>query len=508
MTTDPKAPCIIGVAQQVWRPSDTGADGAPEPLAMWEQVARAAAHDTGAARGDAAVLAGLESIAVVYCQSWAYDDPARRLADVLGAAAGHRHYSGIGGTTTQQLVDRAAESILAGDIDLALIAGGEAIDTRRRLKKQDREPAWSFPVQGKRPFPFEAPFIDAEVNHDVVAATVTFPLFDIARRAHLGIGVDDYRTRLGELIAPMSRVAATNPYAWFPTERTPAEVITPSAGNRMVGYPYTKGSLAMMDVDLAGALVVASHERADELGVPVERRVYLRGWCYATDPTYVAEHVNFHESPAMRAASTEALARAGLDLDDVAHLDLYSCFGSALHLAIDALGLAPDDPRGLTVTGGLPFAGGPGSNYMTHSIAAMVDRLRADPGAAGLVSGIGMHMTKHVFGVYSTVPPERVEPGDAPTVQARLDEARFRAIEDTATGSATLATYTVMHGRDGSPAWGLAICDLPAGTRCYAKILDPELLADLEVEEWVGRSIHLVSGDHEGLPAHVNIARA
>ena len=147
---------------------------------------------------------------------------------------------------------------------------------------------------------------------------------------------------------------------------------------------------------------------------------------------------------------------------------------------------------------------------MTHSIAAMVERLRRDDGAFGMVTGIGMHMTKHVFGVYSATPPGAgaVEPGDAPAVQAALDQARFRDIEDTATGAATLATYSVMHGRDGHPAWGLAICDLPAGGRCYAKVLDPELLADLEVEEWVGRSIHLVSGDHDGLVPNVNIARA
>ena len=81
-----------------------------------------------------------------------------------------------------------------------------------------------------------------------------------------------------------------------------------------------------------------------------------------------------------------------------------SCFGSSLHFARDALGLGADDPRPLTVTGGLPYHGGPASNYMGHSIATMADVLRADPGSLGLVSGVGMHMTKHVFGCYSTEP--------------------------------------------------------------------------------------------------------
>src|SRR5262249_10873233 len=155
------------------------------------------------------------------------------------------------------------------------------------------------------------------------------------------------------------------------------------------------------DVDMAAAVLVASHASADQLGVPADRRVYLRGWCYATDETYVAEHDTMSGSRAMRAASAEALARAGVGIDDVAHLDLYSCFGSSVHFALDALGVAPGDARGVTVTGGLPFNGGAGSNYLSHSIAAMTDVLRADPGSVGLVSGVGMHMTKHVYGLYS-----------------------------------------------------------------------------------------------------------
>jgi acetyl-CoA C-acetyltransferase len=118
----------------------------------------------------------------------------------------------------------------------------------------------------------------------------------------------------------------------------------------------------------------------------------------------------------MAEASREAFARAGVGLDDVAHLDLYSCFASSLHFARDALGLAADDPRPLTVTGGLPYHGGPGSNYCAHSIATMVERLRAEPGALGLVSGVGMHMAHHVFALYSTS-PGAVKLPDASAVQ-------------------------------------------------------------------------------------------
>jgi acetyl-CoA C-acetyltransferase len=257
-----------------------------------------------------------------------------------------------------------------------------------------------------------------------------------------------------------------------------------------------------MDVDMAAAVIVASAATADALGVPPERRAYLRGWCYATDPVYLAEHPDLAASPAMAAASAEALQGAGAGIDDVAHLDLYSCFASSVHLACDALGIAPDDPRGLTVTGGLPFSGGAGSNYVLHSIAAMVEVLRADPGSLGMVTGVGMHLTKHVFGLYSTDPPPQgcVPLPDEAAVQARLDASPPTAIVDRHSGPATVASYTVAHGRDGAPAWGLVLADVADGARAYGRVEDPDLLAALEAEEWVGRPVRL-----EETPTGVNL---
>src|SRR5688500_1289385 len=360
MAVDPSSPCIIGVAQETFR------DGAPEPLDMWERVARAAADDAGAP----AALERIDSLQVVYTQSWQYDDPAGRLAARLGASPADAFYSGIGGTTPQVLVDKMGETMLAGGSELALVVGAEALATRRRLKKAGEKPEWSHKHPGRPEFPFEDPFHPAELAHQVFEAWLTFPLFDVARRARLGAEPDVYRDQLGELLAPMTEVAAANPYAWFPVERSAGELVTATPDNRMGGYPYAKYMVSIMDVDMAGALVLATHAKADELGVPADRRVYLRGWAYATDPAYVAEHPDLSASPAMRSASAEALRRAGVGIDDVAHIDLYSCFGSSVNIALDSLELSPADRRALfTVTGGLPFSGGAGRDYMTHTNA-------------------------------------------------------------------------------------------------------------------------------------------
>jgi acetyl-CoA C-acetyltransferase len=485
---DPRSPCIIGVAQRTVHP---GTGPSPEPLALWDEVTRRAAQDAHA-KGD--VLAAADSLQIVYCMAWSYDAPVDRLADSLGINPKHRLYSGIGGTTPQLLVDDAAEAIIRGEMDLAVITGAEALETKRQAKKAGERVQWSFKAENPPPFPFEAPFHPSETAHNVFQAWLTFPVFDVARRARLGVAPDAYRQAIAELLAPMSKVAASNYYAWFPKERSVDELRDATPANRMVGYPYTKYEISVMDVDMAATVIVASHAKADELGVPMEQRVYLRGWCYATDPVYLAEHRDLFRSPAMVAASAEAFRCAATSIDNVAHIDLYSCFASSVHLACDALGIKGDDPRGLTVTGGLPFAGGAGSNYMLHSIAAMVDVLRADPGSQGVVSGVGMHMTKHCYAVYSTTPGDVVVP-DQKLVQQSLDVRGPVPITDQHNGPVTIASYTVAHGRDGAPEWGLVIGDLGDGSRAYGKVDDVALLAEMEASEFVGATVALVPAD-------------
>jgi acetyl-CoA C-acetyltransferase len=487
VTPDPRAPCIVGVAARTWH-GDDGADcDAPEPLAMWAEVARAAAADTTRPE----VLERLDSLQVVYCQTWQYDDAVARLADRLGADPKHRHYSGIGGTTTQQLVNATAERMLAGELDLALITSAEALATQRAYKKRGERAPYSFKPDERRPFPWESPPDPAEIAHEVFQAWLTFAVFDNARRARLGTPLDDYRTQIGALLAPMSEIAAANPHAWFRVARTPSEIVSAGPGNRMVGYPYTKYSVAVMDVDMAAALVVATHERADALGIPADRRVYLRGWSYATDPVLVAAHPDLTRSPAMTRAGSEALKAAGAGIDDIAFFDLYSCFASSLHFACDALGLDPADPRGVTVTGGLPYHGGPASGYLTHSIAAMVERLRTDPDAAGLVSGVGMHMTKHVFGCYAAAPG----PVHPPAAPAAPEEC---PVIPRYEGEARVAAYSVVHGRDGAPAWALLVCDVPGRARAYAQMRDVEACLAAEQSELVGTTVRVRSREVEG----------
>jgi len=477
-----RRPCVIGVARRTLHPED---GDAPEPLDLWEAVARDAAADSGGRD----VLRAVDDVNVVYGMSWVYDDGPGRLAERLGLGPGGRRLSGMSGTSPQKMLDDAAGRILAGRSDLALVTGAEALATKKRAKKAGRPLAWSHAPADKPRLPFEDPFHPSEIAHRIFQAYLTFALFDVARRARLGLSPDAHLRGLGELFAPMSEVAAKNPHAWLRQAHSANDLVTVDARNRIVAHPYPRHLVSIMDVDMAAAVLLASEEKADALGVPRDRRVYLRGWCQTKDPVYVAEREDLSRSAGMREASRSALAMAGVGIDDVAYLDLYSCFGSSVSFALDALGIAPGDARALTVTGGLPFHGGPGSNYLTHAVATLVELLRADPGALGMVSGVGMHMTHHVYAVYSAEPGDVAVP-DVEAAQRRTEAAGRRAIAASGRGPATLATYSVVHDRAG-PSLGVAVCELPDGRRCYAQTGDADLMRALESSEWVGREVVL-----------------
>ena len=472
MAVDPRASCIIGAARRTWRE-----EPAPEPLIMWETVARAAALDAGSPEA----LATVQSLQVVFCQSWEYDDPCGRLADRLGVDPKVRSYSGLGGSVPVRLVAEAAGAMAAGHLDLALVVGGEALATRRHLA----DPDWSFPPEQPGPFPIS---IDRyERANGIFQAYLTFALLDAARRIHQGSSLADHQDELGRLMAPMTAVAAAQPeHAWFPTARTPAEISRPSPSNRMVATPFTKLMTAIMDVDMAAAVLVATEARADALGVPRDQRVYLRGVGTGDEPSTIATRPELWRSPAMEAAMHAALGP--IEADDVAHLDLYSCFPSSLSFGRDALGI----PAGgdLTVTGGLPYHGGPSSNYTTHALAAMTEVLRRDTGSFGLVTGIGMHMASHSAALWSTRPEPFAPPGDPvtlPTVPMATDPS----------GPAQVVTFSTVHTRQG-PDWTALICDLPDGSRTYARLEEP---APDDVDLG-GDTVTLTAGDKGVVTAH------
>ena len=467
---DPRSPVIAAGAQV------TASYPAAEPALLLAEALEAAAGPRG--------LAALDSLDVVAIGTRPYTNPGSIAAAALGVTVPHLTYTTHGGQSPQVLVNRAAWDIWSGRRSVVAIGGAESWRTRRLLRREGRSTGWT--VQDAADQPDEVVGSELRMASDIEAALGfgdpldAYPMVESALRSEAGRTLDEHDRVLADLWSQFSHVAATNPHAVIRSPRAPADLLTPDGGNRMVSHPYRKLMVSNNDVDQAAALVVTSYGRALELGFSRDELVFVHGYGEAVDCDSFTARESFTTSEAIRTAASDAMQMAGVTIHDIDLVDIYSCFPSAVQVGARALGLPLSGA--LTVTGGLTFAGGPWNNYVTHSIATMVKRLREQPETIGLCTANGGLLTKHAIAIYGARPPAgRLR---APEVR-RADASR--PVVAQANGSVSVVASTVRHGRDGAPTHGFVIAETPTGERVLLRTEQPALLTELETSESVGR---------------------
>jgi acetyl-CoA C-acetyltransferase len=479
-------PIIVGVGQHTIR---DGVEGAMEPVDMMALVARKAEQDAET-KG---LLARADSVRAVSVFSWRYADAPGLLSERIRASPREKLYTTLGGNSPQWLVNETAAAIARGDVGVALVAGAEAVNTVRRARQRGVELPWtphgnaSGMIGDKRMGGREI-----EQQHGASSPIQVYPLFENALRAHKGWSLDEHRRRLSELCGEMSRVAAGNEYAWFRDGKSGEQITTPTAENRYVGFPYTKYMNAIMDVDQSAAVIMTSAGEARRLGIPESKWVYLLGCADATDIWYWSDRANFYSSPAIEHCGERALEAAGFAIDEINYFDLYSCFPIAVEIGRDMLDVPVGDPRPLTMTGGLPYFGGPGNNYTMHGIASMAEQLRKEPEAVGMVTALGWYITKHAAGIYSARPKDGdwYRP-DMSADQEEIDAMSRPVLAEQANGTATIETYTVMHDREGKPDYAIVIGLIEDGRRFISNAAgDLEAMTKREMVGVSGRVRH------------------
>jgi acetyl-CoA C-acetyltransferase len=467
---DDQRPVLAGVAQITLR--DAQPASAPDPLQMLETAARAAAEDSGAG---ARALRELDTVGIVEVAAWRPGSAPRLLAEKLGATPRRELLTATGGEIPITLVNDLARRIAAGESRVGLVAGANAIRTLRRARRAGVRLAWPSSKGAETPlFGEQRPGSSAlEAEYGLRMPPDIYPIFENALRARRRLDRETHRRRMGELMSRFTQVAAKNPHAWFPVARSPEELTQPAPNNRMIAYPYTKYLNAVIETDQAAAVLLMSAGAARQLGVPEDRQVHWWGGANTEEEAWFpSERPDFAASPALRDAVVAALAEAGLALEEIDCFDFYSCFPVAVEMACEMLGLAEDDPRGLTVTGGLPYAGGPGSSYTLHALAAMAERLRTRPGSKGLVTGNGWYLTRHAASVWSTQPRGKSgAPPAGPSAAERAKRAPLPPVKE-ASGAGTVEAFTVLFDRDGQPARGIVLGRTQTGERFLANTPD------------------------------------
>ena len=483
MTLDPRTPVIVGAGQVLHH--DASEEESSEPVVLIAEALRRAGEDSGVGER---LLRDADSVRCVPVIGWPYRDAAALLAEDLGARPRETAQSAvIGGDGPQRLLNDTARAIAAGEIDVALVGGGEAVASLRAAQLAGRTPRWRRQPQRVRPprtlGQDRAPINDAETAAGLGPPVSMYALIETAVRAASGRAPDAHLAHIAGLWSRFSAVAAQNPHAWIRRRFTPTQIATPAPENRLVSAPYTKLLTANIQVDMASGLIVASTQAARRAGVPKDRWVFIHAGAQAEDEWHVTERDRLAASPAINAVGRAALHHANLGIDEIAHLDLYSCFPAAVQIAAGELGLATDEPaRPLTVTGGLTFAGGPGNNYSGHAVAALVRHLREDPAAYGLVTAVGWYLTKHAVGIYSARPPRTPfrsldpSPRHPPARSARTDYA----------GPATIEAYTVVYERDGTAEAAVVSALTPDGDRAVIRTPDRDVLDAIAADDRAG----------------------
>ena len=475
---DDRLPVVIGVGQSIERDETVSA------MDLAERAGRAALDD-------AAGMAGaVERVSVINMLSTVGHAPASDLAARLGLTPRACEATVVGGNTPQALVNRAAADIVAGRLEATLIAGAEAMRSARSDHAVDHggEADHPDPVHGTDRLGVG----DAELGIGLLAPAHIYAMIDSAIAHREGRPSAEHRRELGELMAPFTEVAAKHPFAWFTEPAAPTDLATPTDDNRVVAEPYTKRLCAFLDTDQGAAVIVCSLGAARAAGL-ADQAVFVHAGADTTDVWEVPARPQLGASPAIAAAANGVLAAAGVGIDDVELLDLYSCFPAAVELAAEAIGVSGD--RSLTLTGGLPYFGGPGNNYSTHAIATAVEGLREGAGSA-LVGALGWYATKHSYGLYGAAPP----PGghvavDTSAQQRQIDDAAVdvAAPTDPVDDTATVVAATVATHRSGVVVGAPVIADLPDGRRAVAAPADPtDVPGDL-----VGRVVRIRGQQYE-----------
>jgi len=491
MSLDPRTPVLVGVAAVSQRHEDP--QRAPEAIKLMTRALEHAADDAG----NYDLLTMADSVRVPR-GLWDYSDPGRLVADRLVGNRARTELAEIGVLQTT-LLGGAARDIAAGKADVVLVTGGEAKYRSRRAEITGKRLSITLQPASARPDvvlkPADEIMHPLEIEHGLVMPVGQYAMIENATRAAAGLSIEEHRREIARMWSDFSRVAAGNPAAWNRSVVAADTIREASDTNRMLAFPYAKLHNSNWNVDQAAGLILCSVEAARRYGIAEDRWVFPLAVAESNFMQPISARGQVHRSPGFAHAGARVLTHAGLTIDEVAHLELYSCFPVAVRVQAAEMGIAA--ARQLTVTGGMAFAGGPLNNFVLQGLVRTAELLRAERGSHALLTAVSGMLTKQGVSLWSSQPPAQSFAFDdvSADVERDVDTRDVVAPED---GHATVATYTVMY--DGAePVRALLLCDLDGGRRTMVATDDRDLAATMTREEPCGRRVKIVGGRCAGI---------
>ena len=467
---------------------------------------RLAATACSKALQDAGITAAeIDTIAVIRLfsdtvKTWASpfggsNNPPESVAQHIDASPSSRIYSNAGGTEPLTLLRELCQDIASGEKTMALLTGAEAIANQRFALRNGFEVNWDeqFDVaMDNREYTrrFASP---QELGSGMKLPVHYYALIENLQAHNLGHDTQQHRWHMAEMMAPFSEIASANPYAQFTTAYSAQRLAEIDRSNYAICTPYSKLLIAQDAVNQSAALLLTSAGNARRLGIDPQQWVFLKAYAEGAD-----QCLTVREDPGSSEAMSQVLAAtldmAGLEATAIDLIDIYSCFPCAVQAACDALHLPTNGGRQLTVTGGLPYFGGPGNNYSMHALVEMARRLRGKAEMA-LVTANGGTLSKHAAAVLSCrqEAAQSVDwaKGEFVTVKPETIPAR-RYCDKPQTGR--VLSYTVISRRDDNDL-AVVLADTTSGDRFLASSTDACICSNMRQHSPVGREIQVQPGD-------------
>lgn len=500
-------PIIVGSAQH----SETVTTEQPalsSPMDLAGAAARKALVDAGVSCEPRELAHHLDNIAMVRlfsdtapawrCPFGGSDNPPGSVAKRLGIEPKKLVYSASAGTQPMELLVELMGDIARGDSKMALLIGSEAIASQRYAQRHNIELDWhehvDLPIDERRQVnTIHSP---QELAAGLYLPMQVYALIENLRSHQKGQDRQQLDAAMGQLLAGFSRVAANNPHAVRQQGYCAEDIISPANNNYRLSLPYRKLQVSQDSVNQSAALLLTSVGHARRLGIDESKWVSVQAYAYAHDIP-LTQRADMGRSSAMQSVFNTVTQSVGKTAKEFQHLDIYSCFPCAVDVACEALGLPSDGSTELTVTGGLPYFGGPGNNYCTHSMAEMVQQLRRSRGL-GLVTANGGALSKHAAVVMASTAGEHTPNWQDEQLQenstsiATADIPAIGYCDDARSGR--VLTYTLIPNRK-SQDRVLVVGEADDGKRFLAINESTEVCKSVSRHNPIGRHIEL---SHDG----------
>ena len=422
---------------------------------------------------------------------WRYRDPGKWIAKNNDFKSIPTTYVTKIGVLQQNLINEACLKIENGEINASIILGGEArykqlrsvIEKKEYFEtKLDENP--DFYIKAK-----EDLYGDEELEELGAMAVGYYATMETALRKNDNENIEEHQNNIASMYEEFSKVASNNEDAWLDHPYSKKEILETSKKNKMLAYPYNKLHCTSWNVNQSAALIICSEELANKLEIDNKKRVYPISSSENNHMIAIQQRPKLYESLGMiYAAKSINRMMEQLDIRLDAY-DLYSCFPAAVKMFSKSLELGSELP--MTITGSMPYAGGPLNSFVIHSTVKMIQKIRALEARHGLVTGVSGMMTKQSFCVWGKEYQEQFIFDDV-TERAKLDENPIE-LSNIAEGEGEIIGYTIIEGSEHASKAVLYLDDEKKHRKVVSSF-DKNFINLLMEEEWVGKKVKFKDG--------------